>query len=231
MKKSKIIEKNGYRGHYLKINKTYPSVFALKIFLGNNPDFRLKEKYPNISKIIDIGFGDGRDIGFFLEQGYHVSGVEPDSKVVNHTIKKFKIYQDRTDLRVGTNMDTGFNSEVFDAVYSSGAVYYLPSLEHSIIDAFKESYRILRKGGLFMGTLARNDSHTLSGAKKINENTFILKDSFYNYRNGQVYHVYSNKSEIEKDFKKVGFNNIMIYNYDVNWFGTRERLFIFVTTK
>ena len=231
MKKSKKNGGNGYRSHYLKIDKTYPSVFALKIFLGNNPDFRLKEKYPNISKIVDISFGDGRDIGFFLEQGYHVSGVEPDSKVVNHTRKKYKTYQNRTDLRVGTNIDTGFNSEVFDAVYSSGAVYYLPSLDHSIIDAFRESYRILKKGDLFMGTLARNGIHTLSGAKKINQNIFILKDSFYNYRSGQVYHVYNHKSEIEEDFKKVGFNNIMVYDYDVNWFGTRERLFIFLTTK
>ena len=82
-----------------------------------------------------------------------------------------------------------------------------------------------------MGTLARNDIHTLSEAKKINANTFILKDPFYNYRNGQVYHVYSKKSEIEKDFKKVGFDNIMIYDYDVNWFGTHETLFIFIATK
>ena len=225
------MRKNAYRSHYLKINKTYPSVIALKLFLGNNPDFDIQKEKPNIKKIVDIGFGDARDIGFFLDLGYNVSGIEPDSNVVKHTINKFKDYDNKPDLKVGTNMKTGFKDSTFDVVYSSAAIYYLPSLEYSILDAFKESYRILQHDGLFMGTLARSDIHTVSEAEKINNNIFILKDPFYKYREGQVYHTYTNKSEIISDLSKTGFHDILIYDYDVDWFGTRETLFIFVAKK
>ena len=32
-----------YKDHYLNIKKVYPSVFALKIFLGKNPNFSLRD--------------------------------------------------------------------------------------------------------------------------------------------------------------------------------------------
>jgi SAM-dependent methyltransferase len=225
------MKKSGYINHYLKIKKTYPSVLALKLFLGNNPGFNLKNEKPNVSTIIDIGFGDGRDIELFLELGFSVSGVEPDFDVVEHTLKKYHKFKDRLDLRVGSNMNTGYENDTFDIIYASASIYYLPSLKYNINDAFSEAYKICKPGGLLMGTLARNDIHTISEAEKVNRNVYILKDPFYGYRKGQVYHTYSDKSQIINDLVKVGFKDTIIYDYDVNWFGTRETLFIFVTKK
>ena len=80
---------NYYRNHYLNIGKTYPSSFALKCFLGNNPELNLSRLDFSGKKICDIGFGDGRDLNLFLDLKMDVFGVEPDSTIVNHTKKKF----------------------------------------------------------------------------------------------------------------------------------------------
>ena len=222
---------NRYRDHYVEINKTYPSVLALKLFLGNNPDFDIKIEKPVIKNIIDIGFGDGRDIGLFLEMGLHVSGIEPNIDVVNHTSQKYYKYRKKLDLRIGTNVNTGFNDNTFDVAYASASIYYLPSLEYSILDSLSEAYRIIKPGGLIMGSFARSDIHTVAEATKINNNIFILKDPYYKFREGQVYHTYNDKNEVLRDFGKIGFKNPLVYDYNVNWFGTRETLFIFVAKK
>ena len=222
---------DGYEDHYLKIDKTYPSVVALKFFLGNNPDFSLRNICKPGHRVLDIGFGDGRDLNLFLDLGFKVYGVEPNEKVVQHTVNKLKHQTNKPDLRVGNNMNTTFDDNSFDVVYSSGAIYYLPSQDHTILDALQESYRVLKKSGYFVGSLCRSDSHAVHGAIKLNNNVFILEDPFYKFRKGQVYHTYNNHSEIINDFSKIGFSEIKIYDYDVDWFGTRETLFLFVAKK
>jgi len=222
---------DGYEDHYLQINKTYPSVVALKFFLGNNPDFTLRKICKPGDKVLDIGFGDGRDLNLFLDLGFKVFGVEPNEKIVKHTLEKLNKETDFIDLRVGSNMQTTFDSRFFDVVYSSAAIYYLPSQEHSILDALHESHRILKDSGYLVGSLCRSDSHAVRDAVKVNNNVFILEDPFYKFRKGQVYHTYNNHNEIINDFKEVGFSEIKIYDYDVDWFGTRETLFLFFAKK
>ena len=67
-----------YRNHYLQISKTYPSAFALSVFLEKTPISRFVEKI-SPGKICEIGFGD-EDLNLFIDLGMNVYGVEPDGK-------------------------------------------------------------------------------------------------------------------------------------------------------
>lgn len=215
-----------YRKHYLDIDTTYPSVFALKVFLGNNPHlknnkFSLKDK-----KICDIGFGDGRDLHLFHNLGMIVYGVEPDKEIVEHTRNKMFHEGSNVSLTVGTNVETGYQNSFFDIVYASGSIYYLPSEAFTIKDSLREANRILKFDGDLFVTFARSDSHVTQNAKSIDANTLILEDPYYNFRRGQRYHVYNNSHEIKNDLESSGFSVNYIADYDVDWFGTRETLFL-----
>ena len=83
---------------------------------------------------------------------------------------------------------------------------------------------------MFMGTFARYDSHVVKDSTKVDNHRIILKDPYYNFREGQLYHIYF-KDELEKDLINVGFKQIKIFDYDVDWFGTRETFFIFTAQK
>lgn len=41
------------------------------------------------SKILDIGFGSGRDLAFLKDKGYQIWGVDPSHKFVDHAKKRF----------------------------------------------------------------------------------------------------------------------------------------------
>ena len=170
-----------YIEHYLKINHTYPSVFALKMFLGKNPLLNMKEVIFKNKTILDIGFGDGRDLNLFLDLQFNVYGIEPSPDVVKHTIKKFLNMENKPQLSAGTNINTNLKDNFFDFIYASGSIYYMPDQNKTITDAFSESYRICKKQGYFLGTLAKNNTHAVLNAEEILE-------AMYRYVNAKHLH-------------------------------------------
>lgn len=222
---------NGYRKHYLSIDKTFPSVLALKMFMGNNPELKFEKSYLENKNICEIGFGDGRDLNLFDYLGMNVTGIEPDGSVVEYTKQKLSKNEMKVNVQVGSNMNTNLENQSQDFVYASASIYYLPSSEFTIMDALSEAHRILKRGGYFLASFARSDSHVTRDAVKVDKNTLILEDPFYKFRKGQRYHVYNTQDELKSDLVETGFSNIYIGDYDVDWFGTRETLFLCVCNK
>lgn len=220
-----------YARHYLSINSTFPSVIALKYFLGRNPKLNIQREDLVGKKVCEIGFGDGRDLSLLSYLNMDVSGVEPDSEVVRHTLEKYQGQGLNFDLKTGTNMDTGFKTNYFDIVYASASMYYLPSEKFTINDSLREANRITKDNGSLFATFARYDSHVTKNAEVIDKNTLILEDSYYGFRKGQRYHIYNNKVEIEIDLVNHGYTPTYIGDYDVDWFGTRETLFLVIAKK
>ena len=220
---------NNYLKHYKSITKVYPSVFALKIFLGKNPNLNLRNKKFKGKKILDIGFGDGRDIELFYDLGFNVFGVEPNSQVVSHTLSKFK--KKKINLSVGTNCNLSFRNNSFDYIYGMASLMYLKNKETYLKNILSECYRVLKKNGLFFGSFTKIDSHITHKGRFIDKNRIILNDSFYNIRKGQLYHVHRSKKEVRKDLSKVGFKDIKITNFNADWFGTKDSFYLFVCKK
>ena len=77
-----------YINHYLNIKGVYPSVFELKMFLGKNPDLDLRDEDFHGKLILDVGFGDGRDLVLFHNLGFEVFGLEVNEQVVEHAKRK-----------------------------------------------------------------------------------------------------------------------------------------------
>jgi len=224
---------NNYVKHYLDILDVYPSVYALKFFLGKNPDISFNREVFKGKKILDIGFGDGRDMSLFGKLGMDAHGIEISSEVVAHTRSKFSKVNSlgKFSFHQGFNHDTGFENETFDYVYSVAALMYLASPDIDIGKILNHVHSILKTNGWFVGTFARKDSHITSGAKFITENRVILSDPFYNYREGQLYHVHCSAEEARCDLASAGFRDVEIYDYAVDWFGTHEKNYIFTARK
>ena len=220
-----------YRNHYLKEKKIYPSVFALKLFLGNNPNLSLQANSFKGKKILDVGFGDGRDISLFSDLGFDAYGIEVDSKVVKHSQEKLKRMGIKCTLSVGSNDETGFSENSFDYVYSSAALMYLSNPQITLNQILKHIYYITNIDGNFYGTFTSINSHISNKATFVNSNVIILKDEFYKLREGQYYHVHNSKKEVEDDLERVGFKEIQVYDYNVDWFGTKEVMYIFTCKK
>ena len=135
----KINYNKSYKLHYQNINKVYPSVFSLKIFLGRNPNFSLREYDFKNKKILDIGFGDGRDLVLFNDLGFDTYGVEVNKEVVEHSINKFKEMGLDIKLSFGCNDKTGFMENEFEFVYALASLMYFRNEEISINEIIKKN--------------------------------------------------------------------------------------------
>ena len=121
MKNNKII--SNYENYYKrkKNNNLFPSELLIKVFLGTTTPIYSKHKLKN-KKILDLSFGDGRNLVFFKKLGLKVYGTEISSKIVKIITSKQKL-KDR--FRVGTASDIPFQNSFFDYVVAYHSAYYL----------------------------------------------------------------------------------------------------------
>lgn len=108
----------------------------LDVFLGYVPEG---------GTILDMGSGTGRDVDYFHRHGYVATGIDLSEKMIDHAKKNFS-----GTFVVGDFIDTGFEGQSFDAIWSSSAL--LTHLGCSDMDmALDEVARIVKVGGIFGG--------------------------------------------------------------------------------
>lgn len=88
-------------------------------------------------RLLDIGFGDGAFLDIAHAIGWEVTGIDPDSKVVNNARERgLNVYQG--GLEVMTR-----ESGVFDVITMSHVIEHV----HEPIGAFEACHRLLKPGG------------------------------------------------------------------------------------
>jgi SAM-dependent methyltransferase len=221
---------NPYIKHYQEIDKVYPSALALKIFKGKSPLFDFRSLDFSKLKILDLGFGDGRDLQLFVDLGFQTYGCEPNQDIVSHTINKH--ISPNLILKAGKNTEIPFEDNYFDFIYASASIYYLSNQDASIEDALKESNRCLKKGGYLIFTATTRNNHYIESAEKISKNVYKLQDPYFNQRPGQLIHVYNDEKEIFNDLARLGFaHDSFVGKFSADWLGVHESLFIVVSKK
>ena len=100
----------------------YPTEWIIRTMLGNYPELKLnRENYPN-SKILDLGFGDGRNFPLLDNCGLKIFGVETTQEVCQHVTEKFLKRGIPMDLRVGNNANIPFEDNYFDYILASSSL-------------------------------------------------------------------------------------------------------------
>ncbi len=90
--------------------------------MSNLHTFLLSNLAPN-SKVLDIGFGSGRDLAFLQQNGFDVWGIDPAQKFVDHTKKRFPDIADHffksslPNLDIPKELQHSFDSIILVAVW------------------------------------------------------------------------------------------------------------------
>lgn len=120
----------------------------------------LKGRFPAGTKILDAGCGGGRNLTYFLRQGYPVWGVdrsEPAVAAARRLARETSPGSGEVDwqerFRAAELGDLPFADGTFDAVLSSAVLHFARDEEQfrSILD---EMWRVLAPGGLLFARLA-----------------------------------------------------------------------------
>ena len=107
-------------------------------------------------KILDLGCGNGRNIIYFIRNGFDVYGVDNSTAAIKNS--KFLIKQLNPDIpvnnfRVESLDKLSFEDVSFDAIISS-AVFHFAEDDDQFVTWLNESWRVLKVGGFLFIRIA-----------------------------------------------------------------------------
>ena len=128
-----------------KSNLSYPNSFLVS--LSHHLLNPAKQR-----RVLDYGFGTGANLIFFAHRGFEICGAEVSNSAVE--IVKAKLIRENlhADLRIINDSQIPFDDNSFDAVIAWQVLYY--NTWETLHQAVQEINRVLRSGGIFIGTMA-----------------------------------------------------------------------------
>jgi len=119
-------------------------------------DQLLKGTFDDCHRVLDVGMGGGRNLPYFLQNGYEVYGVDPNADAVA-SVKQLSALLAPDNLLdnfvVASAEDLPSESDFFDLAICSAVLHFANS--HEQFDAMLRSiWRVIKPGGYFFARLA-----------------------------------------------------------------------------
>lgn len=187
----------GYEAFYRERDPdhVYPVEFVVRAFLGSYP--RLKSIAASCAgkRVLDLGFGDGRNMPLLANLGLQVAGVEISEDICARTAARMQRLGVTVEVRVGRNCRLPFEAGSFDHVVACHSCYYLDP-GTGFQDNVREIARVLRPGGRLVCSMPIQSSYILRGAKDLGGGRWEVADDPYGLRNGCVLQAFAREEEI-----------------------------------
>ncbi len=172
-----------------KTTKTLPSD-QLRSQFGNIDiylfDQILKGNFDNSNTILDCGCGSGRNLDYFLRNGFDVYGVDKDLDILKETKDKgLKInpHLSPDNFKVSDGADLPFRDSSFDIVLSIAVLHFAEDYNH-FFKIINEMWRVLKSRGILFVRQATTIGIENS-LKTLNNNWYILPDGTERFLVGQ----------------------------------------------
>jgi len=219
-----------YERHYAerKAARVYPTEFVVRTFLATYPGLEFARPAAG-ARILDVGFGDGRNTAFLCEQGLAVAGIEITQGIVEQTRERLARLGHAADLRVGRNSRIPFADGDFDYILACHCCYYCDEGE-SFADNLREYARVLGKAGWLVASVASRDSYIFRGAAEQPDGSLVVKSDPYGNRNGYRLHAFRERGDIEA-YMAPFFERFSFGFADNDYYGITERVFWVVCRK
>jgi len=207
----------------------YPTEFVVRTLLGKYPLLQLDNSKYNGKKILDLGFGDGRNMPLLDHLGFDIYAVETTLKIVELAKEFLRNNQISANLTVGRNSSVNFESNYFDFVLACHSCYYVDKNE-TFEDNLREISRVLKKGGTFIASVPIIGNYLLNASELKAGMYAKITDDPYQLRNGSMLKYFENNQQIEECFSEY-FESFSFATIDDDYFGVRVKASIVVCSK
>jgi SAM-dependent methyltransferase len=117
-------------------------------------DQLLKGRFDACRKVLDAGCGHGRNLTYFLKNGYDCYGIDPNPEAILFLKNIAKTLSAPTEnFIVSTIEEMPFKNESFDLVICSAVLHFARDEKH-FDEMIKSLWRVLKPGGFFFARLA-----------------------------------------------------------------------------
>lgn len=192
----------GYSAFYRDRNAkhVYPVEFVVRAFLGRYPRLTTDRSGFAGQRILDLGFGDGRNVPLLSNLGFKVYGIEISPEICKLAIERMRALGIEFYARVGRNNALPQDDRFFDHVLACHACYYVdPGTTFS--DNLAEIARVVKPGGLFVFSVPMGTSYIMEGAEDLGDGHMRIANDPYGLREGYVLKKFDSPAEIEAALK------------------------------
>ena|ERR1700744_2438213 len=140
-------------------------------------DQLLKGRFDNCKKILDAGCGGGRNLVYFLRNGFDVYGADPNPQAieaVKELAKNLAPAIPQSNFQIAPAEDLPFETDYFDLVISSAVLHFARDENH-FESMLKGMWQVLKPGGNFFARLA-SDIGIKILVKPLGNSRYLLPD-------------------------------------------------------
>ena len=133
-------------------------------------------------RIFDAGCGSGRNLIYFLKEGYQVFGVDADPRAaenIRRLAAAFAPQLPAENFRMELIEESSFSAAFADVVLSSAVLHFARDDNH-FLAMLRGAWRVLKPGGLFFCRLASSIGMEQQ-VKQITGRRFFLPDGSERY--------------------------------------------------
>lgn len=219
-----------------KSEHLYPTEWVIRSMLGTYPELKLNNKKYKGSKILDLGFGDCRNMPLLHNCGFDIYGVEITEDVVSLGETTLQDLNIKANLKVGSNTNIPFPDEYFNYILASSSCYYVDA-NTSFEENLKEINRVLKPGGFFIANFPLfsqfkeiPESFILDKCEFTDDGHIIIRNDIYGIRNGYKFKAFQNKADLQKNLSSF-FDELSVgYTLD-NYYGIQINTLISTSRK
>jgi SAM-dependent methyltransferase len=207
----------------------YPSEWVIRTLLGKYPQLALeKSKYPG-ARILDVGFGDGRNWPLLHNLSFVIYGVEITEEIMALGLERAQALDIPVTLRLGSNSSLPFEDNFFDYILASASCYYVDR-GTTFSDNLAEYRRVLKPGGTLMATLPEAESSIFERCVDIGDGHVEIRNDPWGLRNGYIFRRFGSETEVREAFSP-GFDSFATGLCCDNYYGVQINLFLLVCRK
>lgn len=137
----------------------------------------LKDRFSPEMKILDAGCGGGRNIVYFLREGFQVFGIDRNADAIAHVRQLAQTIApeiSKENFQIAAIEKMPFPNEDFDAVISSAVLHFAADETH-FRQMLGEMWRILKPNGMLFARLASSIGIE-DKIEKTGERRYLLPD-------------------------------------------------------
>lgn len=207
----------------------YPVEFVVRAFLGNYPRHKTNPASYVGKRVLDLGFGDGRNMPLLHNLGMDVFGVEITQEICDLAQKRIARLGVDVTLSVGRNHSIPYGDGFFDTVLACHACYYIDPGTH-FSDNLREISRVMKPGGFFVFSVPIGTSYIMRDAKDLGDGHMEIARDPYGVRNGYVLKKFDSPEEIETTLSPL-FRDFEIGSCRNDFWGIDEHVWTVVCRK
>jgi ubiquinone/menaquinone biosynthesis C-methylase UbiE len=207
----------------------YAVEFVVRSFLGSYPRLRTNPALYLGQKILDLGFGDGRNMPLFSDLGMEVHGVEISEDICRRAAERLAALGYSIEARVGWNHKIPYADAYFDQVVACHACYYVEP-GTTFQDNITEIARVSKPGGRFVFSAPMATSYILNEAIPLGDGHMQIAKDPYGVRTGYVMRKFDSAAEIEVALTPF-FTDVRVGAARNDWWGIDEQVWIVVCNR